>query len=65
MIILGGITRAEISQIQNLEKSAGQSSVIIGTTDILNCEQFFDYFENQIVGAEQVNVELRTSINRQ
>jgi len=46
VFVIGGITRAEISALQNLEKKNDSATILIGSTGILNAKEFFSYFEN-------------------
>ncbi len=36
VFVIGGITRAEISALQNFEKKANSATILIGSTGILN-----------------------------
>ena len=74
VFVIGGITRAEISALQNLEKTANTATILIGSTGILTSNEFFNYFENksqvpeerkedEAIEAGQIEVELRKSIN--
>jgi len=47
VFVIGGITRAEISALQNLEKKNDSATILIGSTGILNAKEFFSYFENR------------------
>lgn len=47
LFVVGGITRAEVYQLQALEKELAHEQLVIGSTGILTANQFLDVFSGK------------------